>query len=63
MKQRVLIGNNKSDIRTLKAGVPQGSVLRPLLFLLNINDIAGDIQSLVRLFADDSCLMCSSQPR
>jgi hypothetical protein len=32
----------------------------PLLFLLLINDIADDIQSLVRLFADDSSLMFSS---
>jgi hypothetical protein len=35
------------------------SVLCPLLFLLSINDIAYDIQSLVRLFADDSYLMFS----
>jgi hypothetical protein len=41
-------------------GVPQGSVLGPLLFLLFINDIADDIQSLVRLFADDSSLIFSS---
>ena len=52
---------NKSDIGTLTAGVPQGSVLGPLLFLLCINDIADDIQSLVRLFADDSSLICSSR--
>ena len=36
------------------------SVLGPLQFLLFINDIADDIQSLVRLFADDSSLMFSS---
>jgi hypothetical protein len=39
---------------------PQGSVLVALLFLLFINDTADDIQSLVRLFADDSSLMFSS---
>jgi hypothetical protein len=44
----------------LKAGVPQGSVLGPLLILLFINDIADDIQSLVRLFADDNSLIFSS---
>ena len=44
----------------MKLGVPQGSVLVLLLFLLFINDIADDIQSLVRLFADDSSLMFSS---
>jgi hypothetical protein len=44
----------------LKAGMPQGSVSESLLLLLFINDIADDIQSLVRLFADDSSLMFSS---
>ena len=35
------------------SGVPQGTVLGPLLFLLSINDITGNIQSNIRLFADD----------
>jgi hypothetical protein len=54
------INNSISSLGTLKAGVPQGSVLGPLLFMLFINDIADDIQSLVRLFADDSSLIFSS---
>ena len=59
-KQQVSLSNSISSLGTLKAGVPQGSVLDPLLFLFFINDIADDIQTLVRLFADDSSLIFSS---
>ena len=58
--QRVCIGNNFSEIGNLKGGVPQGSVLGPLLFLIFINDIADNSQSLSRLFADDTSLSYSS---
>ena len=53
--QRVL--NGKSSIWSLiTAGVPQGSVLAPLLFLIYINDLIDNISSEAKLFADDSSL-------
>jgi hypothetical protein len=54
------IRNCLSEKGNLKGGVPQGSVLGPLLFLLYINDIADNTQSFSRLFADDTSLLYSS---
>jgi hypothetical protein len=53
-KQKVVLQNCLSEVGNLKGGVPQGSV-----FILYINDITEDIQSLSRLFADDTSLSYS----
>ena len=55
-KQRVVLPGASSSLTSVKAGVPLGSILGPLLFLLYINDIVEDINSSIRLFADDTSL-------
>ena len=52
-QQRVVVNGVESDWSPAVSGVPQGTVLGPLLFSLHINDIMSDIESEIRLFADD----------
>ena len=54
--QRVVIKGHSSTSIHVDSGVPQGTVLGPLMFLLYINDITTNITSSVRLFADDCVL-------
>lgn len=53
-EQRVVIEDASSSFTSILEGVTQGSVLAPLLFIIYINDIAGKLTSLTRLFADDT---------
>ena len=54
--QRVTLNGKTCDWECIRAGVPQGSILEPLFFLIYINDLATDLKSNVKLFADDTSL-------
>ena len=55
-KQRVVLNGSYSSYSTIESGVPQGSVLDPLLFLIYINDLEKNIKSNIKFFADDTML-------
>jgi len=59
--QKVFLGSVMSNTRNVSAGVPQGSVLGPLFFLVYVNDIVDKLLSITRLFADDTSISSTSR--
>ena len=55
-RQKVILPGGQSNAHYINVGVPQGSILGPLLFLVFINDIVEKIESGINLFADNTSL-------
>ena len=60
-RQIVVVDGVKSDVCQIKAGIPQGSRLGPLLFILYINDIQTDLESDILIYADDTTLLVTGR--
>ena len=56
-KQYVSINNCASSTNSVRIGVPQGSILGPLFYLIYVNDLCNATKCNPRLFADDTCLV------
>ena len=55
------IGGTMSEPKCVTCGVPQGSILGPLVFLLYVNDMASAVRCKLLLYADDSALIASGK--
>ena len=55
-KQRVILNDKSSEWVKITAGIPQGSVMGPLLFLIYINDLVENVMCVAKMFADGTSL-------
>ena len=54
----VSLANNFSQPASISCGVPKGSILGPLLFLIYVNDMSQVVKCDLFLYADDACVVC-----
>ena len=59
--QRVVVNGVRSEPISVKSGIPQGSVLGPILFISYVNDLPSCVKSDIKLFADDTKLYASGR--
>ncbi len=60
-RQRVILRNGSSSWQNVTSGVPQGSILGPLLFLIYVNDLPDSVRGTSKMFADDTKVYCPIQ--
>ena len=60
-KQTVVVNSAESKEAAVTSGIPQGSVLGPVLFVLYINDLPLAVKNQIRLFADDTKIFTRSE--